>query len=90
MSYSFNVKAATKSDALAAVAVEMDKVVVSQPVHAADKQPAQDVARTFVGMLRDPGEGESVSVNVWGSLSWEAEGVFTSANVGVNASITRT
>lgn len=87
MSYSFSVRGATKSDASAAIATELVKVVGSQPVHEADKQAAQDTADRFIGLLRDPGDSEQVGVSVSGSLSWREPGVFTVANVSVYASI---
>lgn len=85
MSYSFRVTAATKAEAGEKVAEELDKVVVSQPSHAADQKAAQSAAEAFIGVLREAGENECVGVSMSGSLSWQTADVFTSASVNVNA-----
>lgn len=72
MSYSFTVKAATKAEVLAAVAVEMDKVIASQPVHAADKDLVLAHAATVVGFLPDD-PSRDISVGCNGYLSWTAQ-----------------
>lgn len=89
MSYSFGVKAATKAEAKAAVAVEFDKVVASQPTHATDKDAALAAAGAFIDMLTDPGEGQVISVNMHGSLGWNSPDPtsFTGAGVGISVSL---
>lgn len=88
MSYSFGITAATKDEAGEKVEAELTKVVVAQPSHDTDRQAIQDAAEAFINMLTEPGEGECIRVDVYGSLSWRGEGVFTSANVNVSAYIT--
>jgi len=92
MSYSFSVRASSKSEVGAQVAAEFDKVVASQPVHAADKQAVNDAAQAFVGILRDPGEGEYVGVSVSGSLTWSAPddaANFTGSSISVSAYVAK-
>jgi altronate dehydratase len=66
MSYSFQVKAASKVEAAKKVEEQLDLVVQSQPVHAADRQAAQDAAHAFINLLAEPAEGQLVAVNVQG------------------------
>lgn len=91
MSYSFGITAASKADAITKVGAEFDQVVANQPPHAADKKAVVEAASAFVGLLREPGDSEQLSVNVYGSLGWEgdysAPTAFRSGNVSVSASI---
>lgn len=93
MSYSFSVRAATKSDAVVRVAAELAKVVASQPIHAADQAQAQAVAETFILVVDEPSDGFELSISVSGWLQWRAAehatsaGPFTGANVSVSVSI---
>lgn len=86
MSYSFTVKGATKNAVKALVILELDKVVVAQPVHAHDAQHAQVAAHTFIDLLADDATKDIV-VSVNGSLGWQGleMNIFTSANVSVSA-----
>lgn len=85
MSYSFSVTAASKDEAGVKVEAELAKVVELQPPHAADRQAAQDAAEAFIGLVREPGEGECITVSVCGSLTWQTDDVFTGASVSVHA-----
>lgn len=91
MSYSFGITAISKADATAKVIAEFNQVVANQPPHAADKKAVVAAASAFIGILREPGDGEQLSVNVYGSLGWEgdysAPTAFSSGNVSVSASI---
>ena len=87
MSYSFSITADTKDEAGVKVEAELGKVVASQPTHEFDRQAAQDAAEAFVDVLKEPSEGERIAVSVFGSLSWSATDVFTSANINVSARI---
>jgi len=91
MSYSFNVRAASKAAALAAVSVELDKVVTQQPVHAADRAAAEAAAVAQVNLLVDD-DTRDVSVSVSGSLggTWNDDGEITdlsNANTSVYAAL---
>ena len=87
MSYSFTVRAATKAEAKEKIAAEFDKVVEGQPAHATDRAAAEAAAGAFVDLLGEPADGQVVQAVVHGSLGWRGEGDYTSANVGVQASI---
>lgn len=93
MSYSFSVAAASKADAVAKVAAAFDQVVASQPTHAADKEAAVAAAGAFIDLLQDPGEGEQIAVNMYGSLGWKQSDApptsFISGNVSVSASVSK-
>jgi hypothetical protein len=86
MSYSFNVKAATKADAVTQAEQEFDKVVEGQPIHAKDRKAAMTAVGNVVDVLQDDPARE-VSVSVSGYVSWsEGEAIHT-ANVSVTASL---
>lgn len=85
MSYSIGITADTKDEAVAKVGAEFDRIVEGQPAHAADADAAKQAASAFIAVLVDPGETECVRVDMYGSLSWRDENVFTSANVSVTA-----
>jgi len=71
MSYSFNVKAANKADAKAAVAVEFENVIASQPVHARDKAAALANADAVIDLLVDEAPaGQVISVSCNGYVGW--------------------
>ena len=93
MSYSFQFTAATKEEAKARVAKEMDQVVDVQKCHAKDRDAAIAAAGAFIDLLADV-DDKAIYVNVSGTVSylWSNENpdgtnpdtVFT--NVGVNVS----
>lgn len=83
MSYSFHVKAASKAAAKAEAARKFDAVVVLFPHYEATRPSAEAAVTAFVDLLRDPGAGEAVILNVNGYLAPTAD----SANVGVSASV---
>lgn len=87
MSYSFSVTAPSKAEAKEKIAAEFDKILASQPVHAADRASAQAAAEAFVDVLSGPADGEEIAVTVNGYVSLRAEGEFTGASVGVTASV---
>lgn len=64
MSYSFSVRASSKSEAVVAIDAELAKVFASQPIHELDRATAQAVAESYLLMLRDePGMDVAVSMN---------------------------
>jgi len=73
MSYSFNINAASKAAAKSSVAAELEKVVQSQPVHAADRAAAQAAADAFIDLL-DDGDERPIAVSVSGSVSYAHDG----------------
>ena len=84
MSYSFGITAATKDEAGVKVEAELGKVVIAQPSHEADRQAAQDAAEAFIDVLKEPAEGEQITVYMSGSLQWTNDNVFVGASVNVN------
>lgn len=87
MSYSFNIRAADKAAAKAAVAAEMAKVVETQPDHAVDQAAALAVAGTQIDLLKDEPDMD-VAVSMNGSIGWIAQPSaqnLTTASVGVSA-----
>ena len=91
MSYSFNVRAATKQEVLEKVVESLEKIVSQQPIHTKDREQAQKVAEAFVAILPDD-DTKDVYVALSGSLSWNGTGtpgdeIISSANVSVAASL---
>lgn len=69
MSYSFNVKAANKELAKAAVAAEFSKIVVSQLAHERDRSAVLSNANAIINLLADD-FSKDISVSVNGYVSW--------------------
>lgn len=96
MSYSFNVRAADKAAARAAIAAELDKVVDQQPIHAADRDQAEANAAAALDVIPEPGEGQDISVSVNGYVQWrgvlngEPPATITGVNISATAQITTT
>lgn len=89
MSYSFNVRAADKAAARAAITAELDKVVAQQPVHAADRAQAEANALAALEILPDPTADEEISVTTNGWVQWKGlldQGhTITGVNIGASA-----
>lgn len=88
MSYSFGLRAASKTALLALVAAKMDEIAAQQVCHERDKAPALAAAEAFVGQLTED-DTRDVSITMSGSLTghWEGSDVtrVTGANVSVSA-----
>lgn len=88
MSYSFQIRAANKAAAKAAVAAKFDQTAGTQACHARDKVQALAAADAFIDLLTDD-ESKDVSVTMSGSLSgqWQGSDVtsISSANLSVTA-----
>jgi hypothetical protein len=84
MSYSFNVRARTKAEAIEKVRTELDKVVAQQPIHTEDADQALAAATAFINLLEED-LSQDVSVSVNGSLSWETGDRIVGANCNVSA-----
>jgi hypothetical protein len=70
MSYSFQVKAATKAEVKAAVEAEFDKVVQFQPVHARDKAAVLANVDAVIALVEDNAD-KDVHVACHGSVGWD-------------------
>lgn len=89
MSYSFSFAAANKAEAITKAKAELDSIAAAQPSHVHDRTIALATIKSFIDLLREPGEGEHLGVAVSGSLSWQADDVFTGTNISVSAYINR-
>lgn len=85
MSFSFSTRAATKAELKQKVAAELDAVVASQPVHAADRATGEAAANSFIDLLDEPGEGHEIRLSLNGSIS-TIDGNIQSVNFGFYAS----
>jgi hypothetical protein len=71
VSYSFNVSAATKSDAKVAVATKLDEVIAAQAIHARDKVAILANASAVIDLLSDVvPAGHVLSVGCSGYVGW--------------------
>lgn len=68
MSYSFSIKAKTKSELIKAAEAELVKVVREQPIHEHDVPVAVKALKDVIGLVDEPVEGKALSVNISGSL----------------------
>ena len=87
MSYSFSTRGATREVVMARVMEEMNKVVVGQPIHAADSAQAVAATEAFLGVVRDADEKQDYQVSVNGSVGWTSVEVITNASVSVQVSL---
>jgi hypothetical protein len=85
MSYSFSVSAKTKEEAILKAEAELSKVVADQPRHNDDKEQAMQTVKAITGLIAEPSEAGLVTIVVSGSLAWSDAGVYTSANISVQA-----
>lgn len=92
MSYSFQFTASTKHEARERFAAEFERVVSSQPVHAADRKAAianADAMIDLLDLLADDA-GQDIQVYANGSIGWtggEADPTFTSASTSCTAAL---
>jgi len=88
MSYSFGVRAKTKTEAKQLVEIELDKVAAAQACHVRDKAQALAVASAFIDLLADD-DTQDVTVSMNGSLTGQWSGsdvtVISGASVSVSA-----
>lgn len=72
MSYSFNVRAANKEAAKAAVAVKFDEMIAAgQPMHARDRAAALANANAVIDLLADD-DTKDLVVSLNGYVSWSS------------------
>lgn len=75
MSYSFQVKAATKKEAKAAVVAKFDEIISQQPIHERDRESVIYNANRAVDILSD-NPNKDVQVSCHGYLTWSGVGSF--------------
>lgn len=68
MSYSFQVRAATKAVAKELITTELANIATAQPVHAADVDVAQAAAETFLDLAAELPEVQDYLVTISGSV----------------------
>jgi hypothetical protein len=85
MSYSFVVRADTKTAVLEKIAAQFDTVVAQQPIHAADRAQAQATAEAFLEIIPSKADDQDFYVSVGGSVGWRDDNVITSASVNISA-----
>lgn len=83
VSYSFQVKGATKADAIELAGVQFDAVEAGQPVHAADMPAAKAATAAFANLLVDDATCDTV-LSISGSVWSTTEGL-RSAQINVSA-----
>lgn len=86
MSYSFNVRANSKAEAVTAAEQEFDKVVAGQPIHAKDRGAAMSAVADVLGVLPDD-PTKAISLSVSGYVSWTEGEHITQCSVNVGASL---
>lgn len=91
MSYSFNIVAASKDQAKAALPAKFDEVIATQSIHKRDRDAAIANAVAAIDLLTDAApEGCSVSVNCSGYVGWQEnlhdDVPLTSASISSSAS----
>jgi hypothetical protein len=90
MSYGFTVKAKSKQGIKEAAAVEIAKVVSSQPVHAKDNLAIIKTCNAFADYIEHDLDGdESYQLTANGYLSWTGEGGIHTARIEVHTSIVK-
>lgn len=89
MSYSFNVKGASKSLALAAALASLDNVARTQPCHSVDVAAAKANAEAAAGLLpEDPEKDVSISCSGYIGGTWNADGQSVQTLSEVSISVT--
>lgn len=73
MSYYFNFHAASREEAKAKVAAELDRVVEQQPIHRNDQKQAMAAAHAFIDVCPEPKDDQVVHVTVSGSVTWRGD-----------------
>jgi hypothetical protein len=82
MSYSFNIKAATKEAAKLAVLDKFEEITAQQPMHARDRRAVLVNAGAVIDLLADD-DTKDISVSCNGYLSWNGSGEFTAETAPV-------
>ena len=83
MSYSFGVRAATKTEAADKATTELDKIVSAQPVHEADRAAIENTVAKLLNVVRDD-SSRDVGLSVSGSVYKTDAGI---ESVSLNVSV---
>lgn len=89
MSYSFNVRAASKAEALAKVTEKLDEVVKQQSCHTVDRDQALAAFNLFLALSPEPAEGHDLAVNMNGYVggAWEGSELKSLTTMGYGVGI---
>lgn len=74
MSFSFNVKAASKAELIEGAEEQLRTVVAAQPAHAHDQDAVAAMVAQYVALADEPAEGAQLNMNVAGSIWFGHEG----------------
>jgi len=88
MSYSFGVKAATKTDAILAAEAKFKEMLVNQPIHSKDEAAAFVNLREHVALAKEPDADEEVVIGMNGSI-WVENDQIKSCDSGCTVSVAR-
>ena len=88
MSYSFSVKANSKTDAILAAEAAFKAMLVNQPIHAKDEAAAFANVREHIALAKDPDADEEVSIMMHGSI-WVENDQVKSCGSGCSVSVMR-
>ena len=70
MSYSCGARGATRVEVIDAISKQLEDVLISQPVHAADIETAQVAALAYLAALPDADDDQDYRISMFGSVSW--------------------
>ena len=86
MSYSFSARVATKDEARAKVASELEQYLHHQPQHR-ERDQVQTIANAFIDLLADD-DTQDIQIQIHGSVGWkygaEAPEPLNAISVGVS------
>ena len=86
MSYNFTVRGADKDQALTRVTAQIDAYIEMEPAHAPGRAVALAQTEFVLSELRDPADGEAISIAVLAGMSRDND-TFISSSIGVSANI---
>jgi hypothetical protein len=86
MTYSFSIKATSKSEAKAAVAAEWDRIATQQPTHATDATVGVATANALIDLMGDDAS-KDVAVGMYGSINVTTLGELTTTGIGMTANV---
>lgn len=73
MSYSFQVRAASKAEAKAKFMEAFDQMVEMQSTHKADRDAQIAHAHNMIDLIREPHDGNEIVVDAHGSVGWNGK-----------------
>ena len=74
MSFSFNVKGASKVALIDAAEAQLRDILIAQPVHEKDHDAVHAMICQYLALADEPADGAQINVNVAGSIWFGHEG----------------